>query len=170
MILETHLIPEGHSTQHGLSALENVKDDLPPFSKKVECSLEIDRTGTTIFLHVWYTGEFEIECARCLESFPFIVKGDFRAVLKEVPGKSGRSLDDDVADFYFNDREETVDLSPLLYEEILTALPLMPLCSIECKGIIVNDSNSSVVHGSEKKEQPEEIDPRWEALRKLKRN
>ncbi|HEX2957532.1 MAG TPA: YceD family protein, partial [Chitinispirillaceae bacterium] len=164
----THLIPEGHSTQQSFSDLENMKDDLPSFSKKVDCRLEIDRTGPTIFLHVWFKGEFNIQCARCLETFPFTIKGDFRAVLKEVAGKSGRSQDEDVADFFFNDRNDTVDLSPLLYEEILTAIPLKPLCNSECKGIVVD--KSKVSFESESKERTHEIDPRWEALRKLKQN
>ncbi len=170
MILETHLIPEGHSTQQSFSDLENMKDDLPSISKKVDCRLEIDRTGPTIFLHIWFSGEFNIQCARCLETFPLTIKGDFRAVLKEVPGKSGRSLDDDVVDFYFNDKDDSVDLSPLLYEEILTAIPLMPLCKSECKGIVIDKSNVSVEYKSESKGLKKEIDPRWEALRKLKQN
>jgi len=170
MILETHLIPEGHSTQHGLADLEKLKEDLPLISRKIECRLEIDRSGSTIFLHVWFTGEFKIECARCLELFPFSVEGDFRVVLKEVSGKSGRSLDDDVADFYFNDRDDKVDLSPLLYEEIQTAFPLMPLCSSECKGINVNDKDISIEYEPGKKEQSKGVDPRWDALRKLKQN
>jgi uncharacterized protein len=170
MILETHLIPEGHSTKHFSSDLESVRDDLPPFSKKVDCLFEIDRSGATIFVHVWFTGEFNLDCARCLKKFPFAIKGDFRTVLKDESGKSGRSMDDDLVDFYFNDRNENVDLSPIIYEEILTTLPLMPLCSSDCKGIMVNDSNISIEYESVKKELVKEIDPRWDALRKLKKN
>jgi uncharacterized metal-binding protein YceD (DUF177 family) len=46
----------------------------------------------------------------------------------------------------------------------------MPLCSSDCKGIMVNDSNISIEYESVKKELVKEIDPRWDALRKLKKN
>jgi len=87
------------------------------------------------------------------------IKGALRLVIKEQAGKFGQSLDDETADFFFDARHRELDLSPAIYEEIMTALPLKPLCRESCKGIDL---------GAGRREE-EPVDPRWEALKKLRK-
>ena len=63
---------------------------------------------------IWATGELgidvELTCVRCLEAFPYPVEVDEVAVEMERPAT------------------ETVDLTPVLRDDILLALPAYPHC------------------------------------------
>lgn len=159
MIIDMRIIPDGHTTLTGTTDLESVKADLPEIIEKVSYIAEIDRTGSTAFVHVTFKGVFEIECARCLNNFSLSIGSDFRVIIKE---KSAAS-DGDEADFYYDVKHDQVDISSAFFDEIMIAIPLMPLCAETCKGIEISGLNDiSVVKDS--------IDPRWDALKKLKLN
>ena len=168
MLLNIRNIPEGHSSVQQTTMLEAVKDGLPPFSEAVQCRIQFDRSGSTIYVHVEFEGKFEMECSRCLEKFQAPVFGDVRVVMEETKEKHGRAIDSDMVDFYFDSHHDEIDISSAIFDEIMTALPLKPLCSPDCKGIAVNDPSIEVEFGDTKKEKA--MDPRWEALLKLKRN
>jgi uncharacterized metal-binding protein YceD (DUF177 family) len=68
--------------------------------------------------------------------------------------------DNDYADFYYDDAHPEVDISPALFDEVMTALPMKPLCAENCPGI---------QRGQETEGDQEGIDPRWQALTKLRR-
>jgi uncharacterized metal-binding protein YceD (DUF177 family) len=95
-----------------------------------------------------------------------------RVIIKEEEGKHGASLEDDGTDFFFDVNHEVVDISSAVYDEIMTALPLKPLCSQDCRGIefsgggVSFESVTSVDGGDNEKP----VDPRWEALKKLKKD
>jgi uncharacterized protein len=159
MVLDIRTIPEGRSVESQVTGLDAYTADLPEFSEKISCEAEIDRTGQMLYVHLRFKGTFTLECSRCIEKFAYPVSGALLLVIKEQPGKYGPSQDDESVDFYYDSRHIDVDLSPALYEEIMTTLPLKPLCSEGCKGIDLLNA------GMTKKE---EIDPRWEALKKIK--
>ena len=166
MVLDARIIRQGHSTIRQSSDLEAVRNDLPPFSDKIECYAEIDRTGPTIYARIQFKGMFELQCARCLEKFQHPVSGDIRLILKEQEGRQGATQEGDIVDLYFDSQHSLVDVSPAIYDEIMTSLPLKPLCVDTCKGIVFKhkDDNLSASEGCER-----ECDPRWEALRKLQK-
>jgi uncharacterized protein len=166
MILDIRTIPPGHSELSQSADLEALKADLPPFSRKISCRAQIDSSGSDFFVHLEFEGIFELECSRCLKHFCVPIKGDMRLVVKEQPGKFGPALDDESVDFYYDSRHFQVDLSPAIYDEIMTALPLKPLCSEDCMGIELRDEQISVGPEAQLKKK-DEIDPRWEALKKL---
>ena len=169
MIIDTRVVPEGYSTLTRLTDLQSVRDDLPVFSEDIALRAEIDRSAQTIYMQVSFSGTFTLECSRCLESFQHEISGSFRLVLKEDPEKQGASVDDDVVDFYFNSRHEQIDISPAVFDEIMVNLPLMPLCSESCTGIEIADSDGVQGNNEKSESVTEEIDPRWEALKKLKK-
>ncbi|MFP4164199.1 MAG: YceD family protein [Chitinispirillaceae bacterium] len=167
MLINVKLIPEGHSESVQDSMLESVKENLPPFSQPVRCSAAMDRTGNTIVVSLHFEGKFQTQCSRCLESFTVPISSDLRLILKEEAGKFGPPQQEDAVDFYFDQNHDVVDLSFAIFDEILTAFPLKPLCSENCRGIEVKDPDINVSSGEAKtKEKP--MDPRWEALKKLK--
>lgn len=114
--------------------------------------------------------EMEIDCTRCLNptltalDFPFKVvyvtaenyTPDAEAVLR------GEDLDVSVYD------GEIVDLAELAREQILLNLPARFLCADDCKGLCAKcGANKNAADcGCEQKE----IDPRWSALKELKRD
>ena len=161
MLIDVRLVPEGHSRIERESELEAFRGDLPPFSGPVRCCAEVDRVGDTIAVALRFDGAFVMECARCLESVNVPVGGDLRVILKEEQGRHGPALDGDGgADFFFDVNHDLVDIGSAIYDEIMTALPLKPLCSERCEGIKVADG------GPGGEEKP--VDPRWEGLMKLK--
>lgn len=168
MLIDVRLIPQGHSEIVQDSMLESVKDNLPPFSEPVRCSAGVDRTGDTIVVNLHFEGTFQIQCSRCLESYSAPVSSDILLILKEEAGKFGPSQEDDAVDFYYDVNHDLVDISSAIFDEVMTALPLKPLCSEDCRGIEVNDPDIHISSDDQKSEE-KAIDPRWEALKKLKK-
>jgi uncharacterized protein len=83
-------------------------------------SVEGDATGT---------------CARCLEPFPLHVSKPFSVILtpeKRLAGEIELAPGDLAQSFYSG---PDLDLTPLVYEQILLALPTRPLCAEECRGL-----------------------------------
>jgi uncharacterized protein len=158
MVLDIRTIPPGHSAVTQETGLEAYEADLPPLSGKISCEADIDRMGEFLYVHLRFKGELSLECSRCVGIFAYPVSGALRLVVKEQPGRYGPSQDDETVDFFYDSRHSDVDLGPAIYEEIMTTLPIKPLCSEECKGIEFKSAGS----------KKEEIDPRWEALKKIK--
>jgi len=157
MVIDVRLVPEGHSEVEQDSALSDFLGDLPPLTGAVKCRAEIDRMGGVIAAALHFGGAFELECARCLERYTHNIDGDLRVIIREEQGKFGPALDGNGADFYFDINHDLVDISSAIYDEIMTTLPLKPLCSEDCAGIGVADTG--VLEKA--------VDPRWDGLRKL---
>jgi uncharacterized protein len=82
--------------------------------------------------------EVELECSRCLRRFPFAVKDagmEFELLPEGTSGSAaerelGRSELD--SEFYVGDEIEPKDL---IREQILLALPMVPVHTPDCKGL-----------------------------------
>jgi uncharacterized protein len=159
MLLDIRTIPSGRSVVSQTTGLDAFKDELPPLLGKISCEAAIDRMGQVLHVHLRYKGALSLECSRCIGAFACPIEGELRLVVKEQPGRFGPSQDDESVDFYFDSRHPDVDLGSAIYEEIMTDLPIKPLCSEECRGIELKSLISST----------EEVDPRWEVLKKIKR-
>ncbi|HLV30238.1 MAG TPA: DUF177 domain-containing protein [Chitinispirillaceae bacterium] len=168
MFLNLRVIPEGHSEISGTTELEALKADLPPVDRFVFYRAEIDRKSKDVYLHIWYEGVFELQCSRCLNTYKSKISGDFRLVLKELPGNLAQMSGDDSADFCFDRNQDVIDISAALYDEIMIAVPLKPLCSPDCKGVNISDKEIKIDYGDQIKTE-EKIDPRWNELLKLKK-
>ena len=162
MILDTGSVRDGHSIVRQAADLASVRENLPPFGETIDCEATIDRTGPVLYIQLRFDGVFEQECARCLEPFGYPVRATLTLVLQEEEGRFGPAADEETADFYFDTAHQSVDISPVIYDEVMTSLPLKPLCSETCTGI--------VPAGKKEKAVEQAYDPRWEALLKLKRN
>lgn len=124
------------------------------------------RSGMEIFLWGTVSGPAIGHCARCLESYAFDLRKEFSLVLvpeETLPPRLELALDDLDLVYY---RGEEIDVSPLVDEQIILALPTKPLCTEECRGLCpgcgvnLNSETCSCRSGTG--------DPRWAALRQLK--
>ena len=102
----------------------------------VRVALAYHRMGHELFFSGQLDGRATGTCARCLEEYPLTFHTDFHLTL--VPQSSdtpeSEALDDDeVGIGYYNGEE--IDLSALLHEHVLLALPTLPLCQDACKGL-----------------------------------
>ena len=169
MILNIREIPEGHSTISRDCELDSIIKDLPPMSGKLKSHGDVNRIGDDIYIHLHFNGDFLLQCSRCLEEFSSPVAGEVQFSIRETVGKHGKEDEEneEQVDFYYDSNFDQLDVSSAFYDELMVEIPIMPLCSTECKGVEIKDSDISVDFvGSEKNEV--KIDPRWDALRKLK--
>jgi len=93
------------------------------------------RAGQELFFQGRIEGDVIGHCGRCLEDYVFPLAKEFSLVLvprSDAPADAELSDDDLDLSFYEGD---AVDLSPLVREQIILALPTRPLCDERCKGL-----------------------------------
>jgi uncharacterized protein len=167
MIIDIRTVAQGHTTLSRTTRLESVKTEMPPLNGDIQCWADIDRIGDTFYCHVMVECVVRLECSRCLTAFDCPVSGELSVVIKESPDRRNPTVSDtDSVDFYYTTQDTEVDIGSAIFDEIMTAVPLKPLCSIDCKGIAVDDPDILIDDMSAEKK--EEIDPRWATLLKLK--
>jgi uncharacterized protein len=93
------------------------------------------RAGLDLFFQGTLWGDILGTCARCLEEYPFRVAHDFHLVLAAIceMGSDRQLRTDDLALSYYEGEE--IDLSPLVREQMILALPTRPLCAEACRGL-----------------------------------
>lgn len=161
MIINTSSTKEGYSTVAQAIDLKEYNNDIPPLEKLFECTAAINRIQGTLYIQVHYDGIVRMQCARCLETYNQSLVGDCRLIIQERPGCFGPAEEDEATDYYFDTEHTLVDISGFIFDEIMTSLPMMPLCDSDCKGISMSNANPE--------DEQNTYDPRWEALRKLKK-
>lgn len=124
-------------------------EDVQDFNRLLENEGEVDyrlaaplqvtlthmRSGEDLLLSGEIQSELTGQCGRCLEEFPFSLTREFSVVLTpQAPtGREAElSYDELSASFYTGD---TIDISALIHEQTLLALPVPPLCREECRGL-----------------------------------
>ncbi len=126
------------------------------------------RSGAEIFLWGTVLSRVIGHCARCLESYTFDLRKDFSLVLvpqERLPARMELTEEDLDLVYYQGDE---IDLSPLVDEQIILALPTRPLCSEECRGLCPQCGANRNCETCDCK--PELGDPRFAVLRQLKPN
>jgi DUF177 domain-containing protein len=98
--------------------------------------VEYYRAGLDVFFRGALHGQVLGSCSRCLEEYTFGLDHPFAFVL--VPrvaagAESAELSDDDMALSYYQGEE--IDLTPLVHEQTILALPTRPLCTEECRGL-----------------------------------
>ena len=140
------------------------KDDLI-LSKPVELRIKLINTGRTVLLRGNIKTTVKLTCCGCLKEFDLPISIDIeeeysrnlsKAANKGEAGsaKETKEIELGEEDFIFKIEEDnTIDLSEAIRQNLLTSLPIKPLCNPQCRSI----------EGDKKKEK--QVDPR---LAKLK--
>jgi uncharacterized protein len=169
--LNTKELPDGEIQVELECAPEAV--DLPErligIDGKVACGFTIYKSGDRVDVRGTVSFECVLVCSRCLKEYRSA--GTERVVLycrkaetRQSGGESELS-DEDVMTYYY--RENIIDLTSSVRDAILLSVPMKPLCSPECKGLCpVCGKDLNIERCSCTLET---ADPRWDALRKLKR-
>lgn len=134
----------------------------------VSVTLDMFRYDTHIDATFILNGTIKLNCDRCLEPYDSPIEGEHRIIYsfdKEMDFKGYEVL---FADPYAN----YISLVQELYDFISIAVPLRKVpdesihtCDPKVLAIIFSEENES-----EEEDENKEIDPRWEALKKLKRS
>lgn len=105
-----------------------------------------------------YTGDVTFECYRCLKNVKMTLENDVERIVVQ---SLAHASDDDWVEL----SGPTLELVPILEEDITLNLPLQVLCTEDCKGLCPTcgiDLNKETCECDESK-----IDPRLEALKQL---
>jgi uncharacterized protein len=98
--------------------------------------VEYYRAGLDIFFAGAIRGQVLGNCSRCLEEYRFSLEHPFVFVLtpRAAAGTESAQLsaDDLALSFY---QGEDIDLTPLVHEQTILALPTRPLCGEACQGL-----------------------------------
>jgi uncharacterized protein len=136
------------------------------FTEPLQVHVTYSRARLDLFFEGEVRGRGQGTCGRCLETFPLDVAQEFSLVLTPATPLTGEIelAPGDLTQSFYEGTE--IDLTPLMYEQIMLALPTRPLCGEECRGLCpqcgINRNTgqcSCVVEAG---------DPRWSALRNLK--
>jgi uncharacterized protein len=94
------------------------------------------RSGEDLIFSGTVQGEFVGICSRCVEEYTSPIEREFLITLSPQLGATHREVElcaeELSAGFY---SEEHIDLSALIHEETLLALPSQPLCRENCRGL-----------------------------------
>lgn len=136
-------------------------------------SLQLTNTGNSILVQGEIRGSVLVSCSRCLREFKYsfiapveelFYQQDYPPLIDANPLKEkGLSFEEIISNHYTGN---VIDLTEVLQQSILLHLPLKPLCDEACRGLCevcganLNDGDCGC--------HIEQIDPRWEALKKLK--
>lgn len=113
----------------------------------------------------------ELDCSRCASPYAETLEVDIDELFlpkdsPELASKPGKEevLADDLCVFAYDD--DQLDLDDVLRQNILASLPFCPLCREDCRGICAG-CGVDLNHGSCTCSKNEEIDPRWNVLKKF---
>jgi uncharacterized protein len=150
------------------SALEGT--DVGASSTDGSVDLRVSKSGADVVIRGTVRAELTVTCARCLEPARVAVREELSALAvlgspeDATSGGVGEDEDDgsaDDADTIAYDGD-TVVLDDLVRDELLLAIPMIPLCSESCPGISADSANSGSADEAG-------IDPRLRPLLKLKK-
>lgn len=122
------------------------------------------RTTETILTRLRGVTRVRLECGRCLEPFAAEIEIEaeeqFRPSLDIITGRPIRDTGDDAA--LIIDEHHILDLSELVRQAILLALPLTPLCREDCAGLCPVCGNNRNLEPCQC--ESDAIDSRWSSL------
>ena len=134
----------------------------------VKLQIEMEVSEKMITLDFQFNGYVMLPCDRCLEPVRVNLDFDEHLLVKLVPQVEEMQQEDDM--WVVNENEYELDVFHFVYESIMLALPIQVLHPDDENGnSTCNPEILKIMNEHSKKTKKEdEIDPRWEALKKLK--
>lgn len=108
-------------------------------SAPVRGSIHMTLTNRGVLARVQYATRVSAECARCLDPVDVPLQGsfseEFRPFVNIRTGTPLREDDDPEEDVWRIDEHHMMHLDEPLRQDILTSLPIQPLCDAACPGL-----------------------------------
>jgi len=133
----------------------------------LDVKVVLNKKATLLELHFIVSGSVNINCDLTNEPFNQVIENDFNLVVK-----FGNEYNDDNEEILIIPHSEyEINISQYIYELIVLSVPLKRVHP----GVIDGSLNSEILNkleelspkGLEEKTENEEIDPRWNTLKKL---
>ena len=155
MLIPVHDIPTGHKEFRLNSGLTGDYSERAGIIGQVACDVAVDRLNDDIFVKCSFTAELGLCCSRCMKQYTTEITCEYTGFFKKNEG-----VQNEDADGYYIDENDSIDLSRRIYEESVLMRPMKPLCSTECTGIKKKGGDS---------DKGDHIDPRWDKLKEIKK-
>ncbi len=138
---------------------------------KLKASLEIDKSERHLQIEYKISGTVELICDRSLEPFDFELNENYSLIFKY--GDAYEEVSEDVVIIPHDTPK--LNMAQYLYEFILISIPMKKLHPKFQHEELDSDEEVTLVYRTEEEkndqnETPEEVDPRWSALKNLKNN
>jgi uncharacterized protein len=121
-------------------------------------ALRLTRTGQGIYAQGMLSGTLELECVRCLSTFPQVLEAELDELFVYPPDKAS---DPQLA----ISENAILDLTPLLREIFLLDVPMQPVCREGCRGLCPECGEN--LNENEHRHEELDIDPRMAVLKNL---
>jgi uncharacterized protein len=162
---------EGLSHQHGPGLARPLDLVLPAPEQTVNGVLEVPSTGE-VTVHgrlesvaegVLVTGTASADaygsCSRCLTDIVVPIDASFQELYAYPDSLTAQTTDPDEIPRIF---DEAIDIAPLIHDELVLAMPAIPLCRPDCPGLCPECGQPVDSVGPDHRH--EILDPRWAAL------
>jgi uncharacterized protein len=158
----------GHTRQYTLHEdISHLDTDIVPLSA-LDGNLQLIRTADGVLVMGKLRASLELVCARCLDAFAlplqFALEEEFRPTIDITTGASLPLSDGDDAATRIDAHHE-LDLSEVVRQSILLAIPPSPICRTKCRGLCPHCGKNWNEGPCDCKR--DEIDPRLQPLKQL---
>ncbi len=128
----------------------------------VHVSLDLEKQERMMIFDYDFTGYMEVECDRCLDAFKQTLEGRQRLIVNF--GEAYEEQSDDI--IIIPEGEYAFDVSTYIYEYINLLLPMQRIHPDDEKGN--STCNPKMLQRLSSLDTEDEVDPRWDVLKKLK--
>ncbi|MDQ5988209.1 MAG: hypothetical protein CSYNP_03965 [Syntrophus sp. SKADARSKE-3] len=135
-------------------------------TRDIRVTIHVRRHGDNVFLEGSIVTALDLTCCRCLETAVFPIDVAFRYTMVPMPDEQAGEIElgsDDLEYGYYN--EDTIDLEPLIFEQIVLQIPIKVLCREDCRGLC---SRCGANLNQEPCRCEDTVDERFAVLKKLK--
>ncbi|MFA8301379.1 MAG: DUF177 domain-containing protein [Hyphomicrobiales bacterium] len=132
---------------------------------KVKALVEMERKETMLILNFKLHGQLKLQCSRCLGDLDFPVEAEETLYIKFGSEEADEGSDDIRV---LSDKDNDLDISKDVYEYIMLQVPFQVLHPDDEDGESTCDP--AILERLQGFSKENTIDPRWEALNKLKKD
>ncbi len=136
-----------------------------------EVNLDFEK-GNFFMLHFNISGTIQTACDRCAEQFDLPIESEQLLIVKFdddlIPGEEPTDEDDDVV--YISRNDTHFNIANHLYEFIVLSIPMRKVHPDDEDGYPTCEINYQNEEATEEATDEEAVDPRWEALKKIRKN
>lgn len=155
----------GSTRNYKMSEIINIADD--GSSSMIQGEVRLMRTNRGILARGKLYTEVEVTCSRCLNSFGCALALNIEEEYfpkMDVVGGAPLPLPDEPGCFTI-DEHHILDLTEAIRQYALLAIPMKPLCKVDCAGLCLNCGHN--LNRGPCDCSPQETDAHWSKLREL---
>ncbi len=111
----------------------------------VKIHTDIHKIKNRFFIKSDIVFTLQLQCSRCLKNFDKEIKEHIDVYFENK--RNLKSYDTDYKDLdsaIYEYWGSTIDLSQMVYDTIITSIPMKPLCSPKCRGIKLKDKDIDI--------------------------